>query len=410
MEWIVSILLLIIGVFTCLLEGIPGIFFIIPAIIFSPIVLDFLYDKGILINNTIKWIGIFVLCIIGSFMIVKEEIIYEQNVEVINPMDGLVLNEQKIMTMDDGSGLINGHQIDTSANQNIAVMESMGEEINYIIEYYYDGILIESATETLTGIVGDKIETFKEKDLGMYKLSTATTPLILDKNNPELKIKVYYVKIETDTQYVVRYYFDGILDSSKTKYIGGMTGDIIKTFPSEDREGYVPIKTVNLPLKLSENIEENEIRVYYGFEANTVMDELGLVDGFAPAVLIKKDNDGEIIEQYECPYCGSIYNKELLAPVSETSFMCPFCEKEVLYDEEGKMYDNEGNEIEQKIDNPEQQKITEKYALDTIEHKIHRPLCYYTRKIPAENFRASNEKIEDLITKGYKICTKCNPE
>lgn len=419
MEWLVSIVLLIIGIVSFIFEGIAGIWFIIPAIFSCPIVLDFLYEKGIYVSNVLKWVIIFTFCIIGAFIIANKEIKEQENIEIINPMDGLILNDNKIMTLEEekpNNANIDINIIDTekeTIEDNLNEQTQVIEEVKYSIEYYYDGQLVESATENLIGNKGDKITNYKDKSLNLYNLSkTENFPLELFGANNDLTIRIYYTKKAEAVSYVIRYYYDGMLDSSKTKFLEGMTGDIIKDYPNESKEGYIPIKTVNIPLKLSSNPEENEIRIYYGFAENTIMDELGIVDGFAPAVLIRKENPDthEIIEQYECPYCGSIYNRELLAPISENTFKCPFCEREVLFDENGIAYDEEGNELEQKIDNPEQQKISEKYALDTIEHVIHNPLCYYVRKIPSENFRGSNETIEELKTKGYKICTKCNPK
>ena len=416
MEWLVSIVLLIIGIVSFILEGPAAILFIIPAILSCPIVLDFLYERGIYISNALKWIFIFIFCIIGAFLIANKEIQKQENIEIINPMDGLILNDNKIMTMEEEKPEDINVNI-TDNKEEILVtpnsQEQIIEEVAYSIEYYYDGQLIDSATENLIGNKGDKITTFTDKSLNIYKLSkTENLPLELFKANNDLTIRIYYVKKAEEVSYTIRYYYDGIIDSSKTKLLKGMTGDIIRTYPDESKEGYTPVKTVNVPLKLSNNAEDNEMRIYYGFGENTIMDELGVVDGFAPAVLIRKEDSvtHEIIEQYECPYCGSIYNKELLTQIDENSFKCPFCEREVLFDEDGTAYDEEGNELEQKIDNPEQQKISEKYALDTIEHTIHNPLCYYVRKIPSENFRGSNESIEDLQTKGYKICKKCNPK
>lgn len=402
MEWIVSIGLIIISILIGLLEGKVCILFIIPAIIFSPIVLDFLYDKGIYISNTIKWIGIFIFCIIGAIIITNKELEAHQNVEIINPMDGLVLNETKIMTIDDGN------------NQYLESPTPVISEITYQVEYYYDGKLVTSATDTLVGKTGDIIKEYKDKSLELYKVEkTENLPLELIKSEDKLVIKIYYVKKPAEVSYCIRYYYDGIIDSSKTKYLTGSTGDIIKEYPPGDKEGYIPIKAINLPLQLTENEETNEIKVYYGFAENTIMEELGLVEGFAPAVLLKKEDpedSSKTIDQYKCPYCESIYDENLLEIIDETKFKCPFCEKEVLISEEGKIYDEEGNEVEEIIDNAAQQKIPEKYALDTKEHLIHNPLCYKVRQIPSENFAGSNDSLEILQNKGYKICKKCNPK
>lgn len=407
MEWLVSIVLAIISVLVFLLEGKVFLFFLLPAIIFSPIVLDFLYDKGLYISNTIKWILIFISCIIGALIIATKEVDFtNNNIDVINPMDGLVLNESEVMTLPE-PGDNSSSNVLTLDDENNNGNTGLIEEVYYNVEYYYDGVLLESATDKFFGNKGEIIDTYRDKSLDLYNVSkTENFPLELFEEKADLTIRVYYVKKPEVVRYVIRYYYDGILDSSRTHYMEGLTGNSISEYPREDKEGYVLLRTSKLPLKLSANESENEIRVYYGFYESTTMEELGLVDGFAPAVLTRKDKEVSktiiTVEEIECPSCGSIYDKELLIVVDEETYKCPYCESEFILSSE--------EESEGEVDNPNQQKISEKYALDTIKHEIHNPLCYYVRKIPSENFLASNDSIEALREKGYKPCTKCNPK
>ncbi len=410
-EWIVSIVLAIVSGVVLFTEGAVFLFFLIPAVICSPIVLDFLYDKGLLISNTIKWVIIFSCCIIGTIVIVNKEVESFEDIEVINPMDGLVLNEQKILRMDDDGNLseenLSDVVIDDSMDDSNLLIVEEGEDVNYTVQYFYDEKLVESATETITGKEGDviKYEDIKDKTLNMYELDyMENLPLTLSPNGDNL-VKIYYVRNQGQVNYTIKYYYNGSLDSSKTEHLTGKSGTVIREYPAKGKDGLIPIKAVNFPLKLSFNEDDNEIRIYYGFNKNTTMEELGLVEGFAPTVILRKRTtfSGEEIDQIECPLCGSVFDKDTVVFDEDENTICPICNEEISL----KKYDEDGEEI---IDNPKQQQIAEKYALNLQTREIHNPLCYYVRKIPSEFFRASNDSLEDLATQGFHKCTKCNPK
>ena len=60
-----------------------------------------------------------------------------------------------------------------------------------------------------------------------------------------------------------------------------------------------------------------------------------------------------------------------------------------------------------KYDNKEQQNTTDKYVLNTNTMKIHHPNCDSVAKIKPENYKTTNESIEELEKQGYKRCGIC---
>lgn len=414
-EWIVSIILALVSGVVLVMEGKVFLFFLIPAVVCSPIVLDFLYNKGILITNTLKWVIIFVFCILGTIFIVNKEVEKIEDIEVINPMDGLVLNEQKILRMDEDGSVSEGilpDELDGTSlgengdNLNDGMLE-VNEEVNYTVQYFYDEVLVDSATDTITGKGGDTIGyvDIKDKSLGMYELDyIENLPLTLTADANTL-VKIHYVKQKYDTSYIIKYYYDGVFDNTKTEHGTGKTGDVIKEYPNKSKDGLIPIRAVNFPLKLSSNEEENEMRIYYGFAKNTEMEEVGIVDGIAPSIILRKrvTIKGDEVDQIECPVCGSLFDKDTVVFDEEENTVCPVCESEITL----KTYNEDGEEI---IDNPRQQQIEEKYALNLQTREIHNPLCYYVRKIPSEFFKATNDSLDTLEAQGFHKCKKCNPK
>ena len=144
------------------------------------------------------------------------------------------------------------------------------KELSYTVEYYKDNVLQESDTQTTSKIVQvlepdtlivdfSKINT-KDKYIG-YKLSKTSPANIPNSVENGTTIKVYYGKDSFD--YTIEYYYEGIIDKSKTHTEKALYETIIKDYEDKNIEGYRFEKTEGAPLKVSENESENIIRVYY---------------------------------------------------------------------------------------------------------------------------------------------------
>lgn len=148
-------------------------------------------------------------------------------------------------------------------SDNIIKIFYVKDKFEYTVEYYYDGVKDDTATEYAESIYGNKIRTYLSKANIGYKLDTTQNlPLTITENEKNNVIRIYYVKADFD--YIIEYYYDGKRDDTKTEFVvGGVYDDEIKEYPDKNIAGYTLQRTSNLPLTLSEKEEENVIRIYY---------------------------------------------------------------------------------------------------------------------------------------------------
>lgn len=59
--------------------------------------------------------------------------------------------------------------------------------------------------------------------------------------------------------------------------------------------------------------------------------------------------------------------------------------------------------------NPDQQKTSSSYVLNTSTMKFHYPSCNSVEKIAPENYSTSSQSRDTLISQGYDPCGKCHP-
>ena len=132
------------------------------------------------------------------------------------------------------------------------------------VEYYYDGVKDDEATETLTDLhTGDTVTAYPDKSKdGMYEVDkTDGLPMIVDDDYTKNVIKVYYKKKKTAV--TVQYFYDGIEDKEAAYTINDLAvGSHYDTYKDKKKEHY-SLATVTIPEKLVENAEENVIKVYY---------------------------------------------------------------------------------------------------------------------------------------------------
>ena len=133
----------------------------------------------------------------------------------------------------------------------------------YKIEYYYEGQIDETQTETLEALEGKVIDTYTDKQKDGYIFDRVEgIPLTITVDGENI-IRVYY-KARDDLSYKVEYYYDGIIDNDKTaEYSNIKFGTIITEYTDEVIEGYQLERTENVPLTVGTNTDENVIKVYY---------------------------------------------------------------------------------------------------------------------------------------------------
>lgn len=93
-----------------------------------------------------------------------------------------------------------------------------------------------------------------------------TTPGITQKDPIEESSK-------TIKKYIIQYYYDGVIDKTKTIASQKKIGSIIDSYKDKIEENYTLDKTENYPLTIRENENENIIRIYYVKEKKTMISE-----------------------------------------------------------------------------------------------------------------------------------------
>ena len=146
------------------------------------------------------------------------------------------------------------------------------KELSYQIQYYIDGTLKETKVISKQIWVNDPnkievtpIENYEDKYVGctFIKTNYSAIPKVVSADET---IKLYYETKEYD--YQVEYYYNGVLDLSKTEKFFAKYGSIIDSYPDKS-EKYQLLKTENFPLTIT--IEENIIKVYYKTEDALVL-------------------------------------------------------------------------------------------------------------------------------------------
>ena len=162
------------------------------------------------------------------------------------------------------------------------------EKIGYKIEYYYDGeidntksevIEVEKNTKISKEDLQEKIEANEKENYKFFTL--LNIPLKVSEDTENNVIKVHYTSIKKDPEnpdepiveekagYKIEYYYDNKIDTVKTEIIEAEKDSIVskeriqEKIDSNAKEGYELLTLLNMPLKVSDNVENNVIKVHY---------------------------------------------------------------------------------------------------------------------------------------------------
>ena len=151
---------------------------------------------------------------------------------------------------------------DTIENGGVIEVYYVKDKFSYSVEYYYDGKINNSKTETSSALFESVIETYEDKNITGYVLSKVENlPLTISENENKNVIRVYYVK--GTYKYTVNYYYDNVLDKDSTDIFEAKFEDVITTYEQKIRTGYVLDKVTGLDLTISADESKNVINVYY---------------------------------------------------------------------------------------------------------------------------------------------------
>ena len=173
----------------------------------------------------------------------------------------------------------------------------VAKRYDYKIEYYYDGQIDNTLTETGKDVKGKEItvseESIKNNTKEGYSLTCVnpTTRKIVISSSEENVIRVYYERNSYD--YEVHYFFNGNEDESLIERKSAKYNDVINAYTDKVKTGYKLEKTENLPLTIG--VENNIINVYYVTD-NTQTKELSYtVEYYKDGK--KVDNDTQVVKQ-----------------------------------------------------------------------------------------------------------------
>ena len=269
----------------------------------------------------------------------------------------------------------------------------IAKRYDYKIEYYYDGEIDNTLTETGKDVKGKEItvseESINNNTKEGYSLTSVnpTTRKIVISSSEENVIRVYYERNSYD--YEVHYFFNGNEDESLIETKSAKYNDVINTYTDKVKTGYKLQKTENLPLTIG--VENNIINVYYVTD-NTQTKELSYTveyykDGNKVA------NDTQVVKQTK----QVLESDTLTVEKGEINVT----NKYVGYKFEKTNPETIPNSIEDKG------VIKVYYVKDMFEYTIN---YYYNGKIDNSKTESSNAKYETVISTypdkkevGYKL-------
>ena len=140
-------------------------------------------------------------------------------------------------------------------------------DFSYTVEYYYDNVKDENATESYTATYQDVIEDYEDKLKDGYRFDkTENLPLTVTEVPENNVIKVYYVR--KDTKVIVKYLEKGtnkVLDESANYEIPGKVFDHYET-EQKEFTGYNFVEATD---NTEGNMTEDVITVIYYYELKT---------------------------------------------------------------------------------------------------------------------------------------------
>ena len=177
-------------------------------------------------------------------------------------------------------------------------------EYDYRVEYYYNGTIDNSLTETGKAYKDEKVSvtdtTINDSThlKNGYKFSSVTpSKEIIIKNNGENVIRVYYVK--DNYEYTVNYFYNGVKDTNATEIKSAEFESTITTYTDKVKTGYKleKVETTDsdkvMPLTISYDTTKNVINVYYVTDEKQTKELKYTVEYYKDGVLQANDTQVE---------------------------------------------------------------------------------------------------------------------
>lgn len=156
--------------------------------------------------------------------------------------------------------------IEDSEDKTVTFYYEKKNNLSYIVDYFKDGAKVSVDSEnTINNVTFQQLIAEKDIDVNKYLpkgyKATITTNMPYSIIDGENRISVSYKK-RNDLKYRVEYYYDDVLDESKTVYFENMEfGTIVSEYESKLSNGY---EFVNDSGSITiDDEQENVIKVYY---------------------------------------------------------------------------------------------------------------------------------------------------
>ena len=226
------------------------------------------------------------------------------------------LTGYKLLSSDPASGSLS---LSGNNANNVINVYYVKDSFGYTVNYYYDGILDETKTVSGSALFGSEIS-YTDKSLPGYKLDSVSPEggsITIGENAEDNVISVYYVK--DSFGYTVNYYYDGVLDETKTVSGSALFGSEI-SYTDKNITGYKldSVSPEGGSITIGENAEDNVINVYYVKDSfgytieyyyDNQRDDALTVTGLAPYLSTvkyeEKGKDGFVLDRVS-PENGSI--------------------------------------------------------------------------------------------------------
>ena len=156
----------------------------------------------------------------------------------------------------------------TTANINITNEKIKGTvTVHYYVEGTTNKVPLKNGTKAedvvKTGTVGETYTTKSADNVAEYYELVDENPEHASGEYIDGNIDViYYYKLK-DYGYRVEYYYDGVIDNSKTENSTAKYGEKIDNYTDKVIDGYVFDKTEGKPLTITTDLSSNVIKVYY---------------------------------------------------------------------------------------------------------------------------------------------------
>ena len=269
----------------------------------------------------------------------------------------------------------------------------IAKKYDYKIEYYYDGQIDNTLTETGKDVKGTEITVSEEsinnntkEGYSLTSVNPSTRKIVISSSEENL-IRVYYERNSYD--YEVHYFFNGNEDESLIETKSAKYNDVITTYTDKVKTGYKLQKTENLPLTIG--VENNIIKVYYVTDENQTKELSYTVEYYKDGK--KVDNDTQVVTETK----QVLESDTLTVKKSEINVT----NKYVGYKFEKTNPETIPNSINDKG------VIKVYYVKDMFEYTIN---YYYNGKIDNSKTESSNAKYETVISTypdkkevGYKL-------